>query len=461
MTIPDEKELTDGIARCLAAAYGGPVSVSSLRRLSGGASRETWSFDADGPAGSRHALVLRRDPAGSPRPEAMAMEARLLDAARRAGVPVAAVVASGDGVDGIGTPYLVMERVDGETIPRKLLRDVRFAAARAGLARELGRILARIHAVPLADLPRLPTEDPLASLERRYADSGPALPAFEIALRWLKENRPAPVAAALVHGDFRNGNLMLNPTGVRAVLDWELAHAGDPAEDLGWLCVRAWRFGSPAPAGGFGSREELLDGYAEVAGSRPDPERVHWWEVYGTLNWGVMCRQQAQRHLSGNERSVELAALGSRVSEQEHDVLLALGLVDPKPRPDVLQSSTVAADQTRAAVGRPDWRDLLDAVRGFLETELFHADDARLRFHARVAANVLRIAERDLLLSAEQRAVRARSLGRLGCADETELAEAIRRGSMDDRWGEAVAAVADTVAEKLAVANPAYAAPHV
>ncbi len=146
-------------------------------------------------------------------------------------------------------------------------------------------------------------------------------PAIELGLRWLDQNRPPSHRTTVVHGDFRLGNLIVGPDGLRAVLDWELAHLGDPLEDLGWLCVRAWRFGESKPVGGFGEYDELFGSYAVASGTEVDPEVVRWWQILGTLKWGVMCIMQASSHLGGWSRSVELAAIGRRVCENEHDLL--------------------------------------------------------------------------------------------------------------------------------------------
>jgi aminoglycoside phosphotransferase (APT) family kinase protein len=418
------------------------ASITGLRRLSGGASRETWSFDAGG-----RALILRRDPPASPDPAAMAREAALLVSAADAGVPVPHLAGNGD--DLAGTPYLIMERLEGETIPRRLLRDDRFAAARPGLARELGGILARLHT--MSPVPGLPDADPLAALTAMYS-TFEMRPAVELALRWLDEHRPASSGRrTVVHGDFRNGNLMIDPGGVTGVLDWELTHLGDPAEDLGWLCVKAWRFGSPHPAGGFGSREDLLAGYAEAGGTPPTAEELRWWEVYGTLRWTILCRHQAERYLSGADRSIEYAVLGRRVCEQEHDLLLALGMTEPATVQDPLETAGTPATPPHDPPGA---FELIEAVDAFLR-EAEQPDD-RLRFHARVAAAALRIARRELLVSESHGAAHRDRLKNLGCETDTDLARAVREGALDDRMDEVVAAVRASVTDKLTVANPRH-----
>jgi len=298
------------------AALIGDVEVDGLRRLSGGASRETWSFDAVGPD-DRRPLILQRDrPGGSPK-AGMPVQARLLRAAAGAGVPVPAVLAADERA-------VVVERLEGETIARKILRDDEYAAARPVLVAQVGRAVARVHAMSVADFPELEELDQLATWREILDATGQAHPAFELGFRWLQANRPPSERRTLVHGDFRLGNLVVGPDGLRAILDWELAHVGDPVEDLSWLCVKAWRFGAGPPVAGLGSYEELLAAYAAECGVVVDPEVLRWWEVLGTLKWGVMCILQASAHLTGAVRSVELAAIGRRVCENEHDLLVLL-----------------------------------------------------------------------------------------------------------------------------------------
>jgi aminoglycoside phosphotransferase (APT) family kinase protein len=315
----------DRLARSLTPVIGEVVRIDALRRLSGGASRETWSFDAVLRDGSRRALVLRRDPSTETGQTDRATEYELLVAAARGGVPVPPTVTLLSPAAGLGHGF-VMERVDGETIARRILRDDAFAAARQAMAAQCGEIAARIHAIDTATLPDLPMLDALAQLEqqRTLLDSfGEPHPAFELGLRWLAERIPEQHGrTALVHGDFRNGNFIVGADGIRAVLDWELAHTGDPVEDLGWLCVKSWRFGvADRLVGGFGDLPDLLHAYAAAGGGDVDEDAVRFWIALGTLRWGVITIAQSFTHLSGVVRSVELATLGRRTAEMEWDLL--------------------------------------------------------------------------------------------------------------------------------------------
>lgn len=444
------EELAGLLEGRLSELWRTPVDIRDLRGLTGGASRQTWAFEAVPRQREPVRLVLRRDPPGHGDARTMAMEAALLRAAGEQEVPVPRLVDHCGDESVLGAPYVLTEHVDGETIPRKLLREPRFESVRATLAAELGRVLARVHRIPGSAVPDLPDADPLDALVRTYDRLAEPLPTVEVALHWLRANRPPPSGDHVVHGDFRNGNLIVDTDGLRAVLDWELAHLGDPVEDLGWLCVKAWRFGSALPVGGFGTREQLLDGYAEVAGTRPDPNRLRWWEVYGTAKWAVYCRYQAQRHLSGQTRSVELAAVGRRVCEQEHDLLLALGVEPGHP------TDAESADPA-GLHGRPTATELVEAVGEFLRGEVCAHAEGALRYHARVAANVLDIVRRELTLGAAQERAHALRLADLGVRDRNEFAAALREGALDPFDPAVLAAVRADVADRLAVANPGYA----
>ncbi|HUF33556.1 MAG TPA: phosphotransferase family protein [Acidimicrobiales bacterium] len=318
-------ERDDELGRALAEVVGAE-RVEGLVRLSGGASRETWAFDAVDGGGSRP-LILQRERAGGVRKAGMATEAALLRAAGQRGVPAPEVVATdADHLEatGLGHAWVVVARLEGETIPRRILRDDDYAEARPRLAPQCGTALAGIHAIPLDDVAGLDQPEQLSQYRDLLDELGEPHPAFELGFRWLEANRPPSARTTVVHGDFRNGNLMIGPDGLRAVLDWELAHLGDPVEDLGWLCVRSWRFGAEPRVGGFGTVDDLVEAYETASGTTVDRGALAWWEALGTLKWGIMCIVQAATHRSGAVRSVELAAIGRRVCEVEHDLLLLL-----------------------------------------------------------------------------------------------------------------------------------------
>jgi aminoglycoside phosphotransferase (APT) family kinase protein len=302
-------ELAAGLSGVLGGAH-----VSGLARLSGGASRETWRFEADGSP-----LILQRQRDGAVRP--MTTEVAVLRAAHEGGVAVPEVVVDGGASTALGNPFMVVRAVEGETIARKILRDDEFSAARARLTADIGTAMARLHSLPPQSAPGLVEQDEVATYRRVLDDLGEPHPVFEVAFRWLEANRPASSERAIVHGDFRLGNVMVDGNGLVAVLDWELAHVGDPMEDLGWVCVKAWRFGGGNPVAGLGTYDEFFDAYEAAGRPRPDIDVVRWWEVLGTLKWGIMCITQAASHLNGLARSHELAAIGRRVCENEWDLI--------------------------------------------------------------------------------------------------------------------------------------------
>ncbi|MEO1100235.1 MAG: phosphotransferase family protein [Pseudomonadota bacterium] len=303
--------------------------VSDLKRLSGGASQETWAFDFGPDKGPVEELILRRAPGGVSAARSQAAiglenEAALIDRAVAAGVPAPRVIHSCEPQDGLGQAF-IMNRIAGETIARKILRDDEYATARQKLAAQCGSAAALIHSIDIADVPELPRsmgEDQLAQYEEIYRGFETPRPVFELAIQWLKASVPEAVEPSLVHGDFRLGNLIVDETGLVAVLDWELAHLGDRREDLAWICINSWRFGnSENRVGGFGALGDFLDAYAAAGGVEVTPAEIDWWETLGSFKWGVMCMIMYEAFRSGADPSVERAAIGRRVSETEIDLI--------------------------------------------------------------------------------------------------------------------------------------------
>ena len=330
MTPPAQaSDFTRALDALCTARLGG--AMTDCARLSGGASQESYRF-----ACGNDLFVLRRPPGGIPKntsSNALSMtdEARALTHVFEAGVAVPEVVHICASEDGLGLGY-IMRFIEGQTIARKILRDDEFAATRPQLAAQCGTMLARLHGLESDNVEGLPTSDARGELDK-YTEvlraNGHPHPVFELAIRWLADNVPPSQARCLVHGDFRLGNLMVTPeNGVVAILDWELAHIGDPMEDLGWPCVPSWRFGQHQnPVGGFGQREDFYAAY-EAAGGTVDCAAVRFWEILGTLKWGIMCTMMATAFTSGADRTVERAAIGRRASEAEIDLLRMLEGLD-------------------------------------------------------------------------------------------------------------------------------------
>ncbi len=307
----------------------GGEGAGEVTRLSAGATQEIWRFMLDKDS-ARTPLILRRAPGGTRVSESavgLETEARLIVAAGGAGVPVPAVLCVLEPDDGLGHGF-IMGFVEGETLGGRIARGEALASARPGLARQCGEILARIHTLDPGDFPTLRRATPaelVSQYQAAYRATAWPRPVFELAFRWLADHCPPPPAKPrLVHGDFRNGNLIIGPDGVRAVLDWEIAHVADPMEDLGWICVNSWRFGvADKPVGGFGLREDLWAGYEAAGGGPVDRDRARFWEVFGSMRWGVMCSGMAAA-FRGVDPSVERAVIARRTSETEVDLMRLL-----------------------------------------------------------------------------------------------------------------------------------------
>jgi len=312
------------VSRIADADCQSDVRIENLRRLTAGSAAHTWRFALVTKDATRE-LILRMAHPGEQFDGGLnkLQEATAQSSAFAHGVPVAQILHVLQPHDELGEGF-VMACVDGETIPQKILRQDKFSTARDVMATQCGKILATLHAVPLSDVVSLPDQtrpQQLNALRRSYDSYGEKLPIFNYAFRWLDQHIPKAERRTLVHGDFRNGNLMVNEAGISAVLDWELAHIGDPMEDLGWLCVNSWRFGNiDKPVGGFGLRSDLFQSYSAASGQLVDPQTVRFWELYGIVKWGVICLYQTHVHLQGKERSIERAAIGRRVSECEVDI---------------------------------------------------------------------------------------------------------------------------------------------
>jgi aminoglycoside phosphotransferase (APT) family kinase protein len=317
-----DPQLAAGVRDVLSEIGEGPSAEIRLERIPGGASRETFVVEA-----GDDRYVLRRDPPGAGSFVPLEVEVELIRAALANGVPVPRPLRFEPEGGRFKTAGYLMQHVEGESVAARLLRREEYAQARVALPAQLAAALAGIHGVDPPDGTPSPPGDPASAAldlwERELDEIGEPLPGIEAGLRKLRLTAPAsPAEPVLVHGDFRMGNVIVDPTGLRAVIDWELCHLGDPAEDIAWLCIRSWRFGNDdRQVGGVGELDAFLAEYADAGGTVPDGERLRWWEAMGNLKWAVICARQAEDHRTGRRESHELASLGRRICEPEWDLL--------------------------------------------------------------------------------------------------------------------------------------------
>lgn len=324
------------IASWLEARTGKPVTLSGVKALSGGAIQENWAADIQVGDDLIEAVIRCDAPSSVSDSWSRPQEFALLKAAFAAGVTVPGPLWLGD-ASVIGRDFFIMRRANGTAAGHKLVRDLSIAPDREELVRQVGREMARIHTIvpPREDLDfvPLPERHPAQVFideSRAFLDGyHTAFPALEWGLRWLEQNRPEQEPLCLVHRDFRTGNFMADETGLTAVLDWEFTSWSNPLEDLGWFCARCWRFGQQGEAlaaGGLGSYAALFEGYQEVSGRQVAQADIFYWEVFAHVRWAMIAIKQGERHLSGQEPSLELALTAHIVPELAMHILRMTGV---------------------------------------------------------------------------------------------------------------------------------------
>lgn len=338
MTNPEEflKHLADYLSQ----QSGQAVTIHDAKPLAGGASRDTWYIMAQ-MGDEQHQYVMRRDLPTQMFEESLtrAQEFHLMDAAYKIGVKVAKVRYLCDDSSVLGSPFFIMDYMPGISIGPKVIHAPHLAAAREQLPHQMAHELAKIHQLdykqPVLDfLPRppegsTPAQAVIVQVYEILDTLGINNPVWEWALRWAERHAPTPDHLTFIHGDFRIGNLLVDEGGLSAVIDWEFGHVGDPDEEIGYACMRDWRFGNGTHRfAGLTDRETFLQHYEAASGRTVRREAADWWEMMGNIRWGVICMSQANRHLSGAEQSVELASLGRRSAEMQLETLRLIQQID-------------------------------------------------------------------------------------------------------------------------------------
>lgn len=442
-------------ADALSRALGAPVE--NLRRLTAGASMESWAFESSGDA-----LILRRAPGGSETNTgiggiALSTEAALIEAARQQGVTAPEVrhILAADSE--VGSGY-VMVRLPGEALPPRLFRDPDLVPVLEGLPDQLAQEMAAIHALPLDSLP---DDIPLAGAEAlidsyhdAYSSLGERRPVYELAFHWLRKHCPAAYTPpVLVHGDFRMGNLLIDQNGLSAVLDWEIAHLGDPHQDLAYICAPSWRFGRRDKlVGGLGKIEPFLAAYEAASGRTVDRKRFKFWRVLTTLFWGSACMTMLSDWRNGTERTIERAAIGRRISEVEVDLLLLLADIE---NVEAKSMQPISVPDRKSAGGQTSLAEMITALSEWNQTEVTPKADGRDKFQSRIAANLLSQLAREAQMGRDFAFAQRDRLKALRLSPHN-LHTGLANGSLDWRDTEIFNHLRLSVIERLLIDQPNY-----
>jgi aminoglycoside phosphotransferase (APT) family kinase protein len=439
-----------------ARLFGERNEIANLKRLTGGANMESWGFDY----GDRE-LVLRRAPGSGERSEelsriSMESEAQLIALVCEHDIAAPPMMGILEPSDELGQGYL-MGRIAGETLPQKILGNPAFAKAEQVLAGQCASELAKIHAIPLDRLPDDTPQDDAASLVdslgERYREFGARIPIFDYTLRWLDDHLPAASEPRLLHGDFRMGNLMIDANGIAAILDWELAHIGDPAQDLAYLCTPSWRFTRhDRPVGGFAEIDEFLDAYQSASGAAIDRARFDFWLVYSTLWWGVCCLGMTNIWRTGQDRTLERVVIGRRVSEVEVDLLL---LFDPMLGESATRKIEWEVPKSNSHDGETHSAELLEALIAWDRDDVMPAAKGRDLFQARVAKNAMGMLKREAELGPVFEIRQQERLAALGLTTEM-LRTGLADGTLSPTDPALLAHLRLTALERLSIDQPKY-----
>ena len=439
------------------------LKIKKIERLSGGAAQETYHIECIKGQDTR-SLAFRRRAGGKYKDinndgPGLRGEAFLMRCAKEVGVPTPQIyyVLSRD--DGLGDGF-IMEWVEGESLGRKILRDQQYSTIRPKLAYECGRLAARIHSIDVFKtelqelLPTLSPKDYVQQTWSRYKSFGAPQPTIDYVGCWLMRNLPKYHRSTLVHNEFRNGNFLISTDGIVAVLDWEIAHIGDPMRDLGWLCTNTWRYGENLPVGGFGSYEQLFQGYEDESGISVDLTEVRFWEIFGAFWWSVTCLEMAQGARQDIDASIERVAIGRRSTEGQVDCINLLC-------PGLVSISKVNHQQNNPEVSQVT--ELLKEVGVFLRRDVTQTTSGRTQFLSRVSANAVDIVLRDIMNVKAYRKIEQDSLRRLLSVENESLeqlrlrlVESLRKETyqLDD---EALQAhLRQTTVNQIAIDNPNY-----
>jgi aminoglycoside phosphotransferase (APT) family kinase protein len=433
------------IQKVLKETFQDVISFNVLK-LSGGSSRDTYKIELKLSSGRKRYLIMRIDPPNIPA-RGVQFEAKLLNVLKTYNVPVAKVINSGK-TPITQVPYVFFSFISGESQPKKILYEARFEQLRKNLTKQCAHALAKIHSVDTNKVPGLSKQNELQTVKSLYEALGYQSPVFDLTIKYLEDNAVDPHPYSFVHGDFRLGNFIVDNKKLKAVLDWELCHVGDPRSDLGWLCAKPWRFGSDKPVGGFGYYDELLETYNQLTKHKISFEQLKYFEILSDLKWGVFCIYQSNLHISGKRPSLDLAAIGRRISETEWDLLKETFKITT-PIISLPDSPGFSFQD------RPYGWEFIDLIKDFniKYRNLLTGYD---RYQAKIIDNLLDILKRELcfnefitkLISAELKQLNAKSI--------KDISDKIKSGKLDYNNKVLLTSLSKIIFLKLIINNPTY-----
>lgn len=438
----------------------GTDNVENLRRLSGGASMESWMFSC-----ADQDMILRRLPKdmkdiGENEKDAgfisLSLQADIIETCYNHGIAVPHILARLTPADNLGTGF-IMNKVDGEALPQKLLKDPAYSKAIENLSIDAAKALAAIHNIALSnlpdDLPQLSAEQALGYQDKIYRRIGTSIPAFDLAIGWLKAHLPPAHQDCLVHGDFRLGNLLVNETGLTSVLDWELAHIGDPVRDIAYMCTPSWRFGNyKLEAGGFDSQENWLNTYEALSGTPIDRDRFRWWLMFNTLWWGVSCLLMGNAYRDGSLKTLERTIIGRRVSEVEIDLLLQFeNLSGIKHAPLLWREPSL-----KPATDEMCYSEIAEALAGWNQESIMPASEGLDLYTSRMARNALGILQRRLAWGDQFQIQQTARLEAIGL-DQNQLCQQLRQNAAQIPAQKLWDHLRLTTLERASIDQPRYA----
>ena len=326
--------LAERLGAYLGRTWGEPVQVEKLARISGGASRETYRFDAVLASG-RRPLTLRRDPPGSLIETDRRSEFLALKSFHGNGVAAPEpLILELEGAE-LERPFFVMARVDGGATGSPFQPDA-YAPHSTKLGEDFFGTLGRIAAADPLTLPISEVFDPpaLNACWRRELDYWSGVieadelhpqPIVRAAIRRLRRYPPPPAQKlSVVHGDYRSGNFLHDGQGaVLAVLDWEMAHIGDPLEDLGWAMDPLWRDVVSGKMSGMLTREEAIAAWERTSGLKVDPAAFAWWELFASVKGQAIWISSAREYRDGGYREPILCFSGWYTARRQDEILAA------------------------------------------------------------------------------------------------------------------------------------------